>query len=219
MQSSSSSKSNSFANKSMIRISSHSLRLWIDDDNVVECDRFSFFSNVVECDFSFSLNVVECDFFFLSNVVECDFSSFLSSRNEIVFRFSFALFSIFVKRSRTRIKWRTKNDYASLFNITWFWKDCTWSKIVRQSDESNESKRRRSNVLQMTTNVTNVTNLTNLTNMTNFVKVLPFDPDYQGTGLNPIRKELASIFHKSLFCTIDFLLFFSKSIFSVISTS
>jgi hypothetical protein len=51
------------------------------------------------------------------------------------------------------------------------------------------------------------------------VRVLPFDPDYQGTGLNPIREGLASIFHKSLFCTIDFLLFFSKSIFSVISTS
>ncbi len=51
------------------------------------------------------------------------------------------------------------------------------------------------------------------------VRVLPFDPDHQGTGLNPIREELASIFHKSLFCTIDFLLFFSKSIFSVISIS
>jgi hypothetical protein len=42
---------------------------------------------------------------------------------------------------------------------------------------------------------------------------------YQGTGLNPIRKELASTSHKSLFCTIDFLLFFSKSIFLVISIS
>jgi hypothetical protein len=45
------------------------------------------------------------------------------------------------------------------------------------------------------------------------VKVLPFDPDHQGTGLNPIRKGLASISHKSLFCMIDFLLFFFKSIF------
>jgi hypothetical protein len=42
---------------------------------------------------------------------------------------------------------------------------------------------------------------------------------YQGTRLNPIRKELASILHKSLFCTIDFLLFFSKSIFLIINIS
>jgi hypothetical protein len=40
---------------------------------------------------------------------------------------------------------------------------------------------------------------------------------YQGTGLNPIREGLARISHKSLFCTIDFLLFFPKSIFLVIS--
>jgi ATPase subunit of ABC transporter with duplicated ATPase domains len=48
---------------------------------------------------------------------------------------------------------------------------------------------------------------------TSSVRVLPFDPDHQGTRLNPIREGLASIPHKSLFCTIDFLLFFSKSIF------
>jgi hypothetical protein len=33
-----------------------------------------------------------------------------------------------------------------------------------------------------------------------------FDPDHQDTGLNPIEEELASIPHKNLFCTIDFLL-------------
>jgi hypothetical protein len=50
-----------------------------------------------------------------------------------------------------------------------------------------------------------------------YVRVLPFYPDYRSTRLNSIREESASISHKSLFCTIDFLLFFSKSIFSVIN--
>jgi hypothetical protein len=51
------------------------------------------------------------------------------------------------------------------------------------------------------------------------VRILSFDPDHQDTRLNSIREGLASIFHKSLFCTIDFLLFFFKSIFLVISIS
>jgi hypothetical protein len=51
------------------------------------------------------------------------------------------------------------------------------------------------------------------------VRVLSFDCDHQDTRLNSIREKLASISHKSLFCTIDFLLFFFKSIFLVISIS
>jgi hypothetical protein len=42
---------------------------------------------------------------------------------------------------------------------------------------------------------------------------------YQGTGLNPIREGLTSTSHKSSFCTIDFLLFFFKSIFLIINIS
>jgi hypothetical protein len=79
-----------------------------------------------------------------------------------------------VKRSRTRIRWQTKSNCASSLSITWLWEDCTWSKVVRQNDESNESKRRRSSVFRMTTNVTNVTSLTNLTNVTNAVIVFFF---------------------------------------------
>ncbi len=162
--SSSSSKSRSFANAIMIRISSHSWCFRANDDNVVECDLSLFSFNVVECDFSS----------FLLNVVECDSRLLLSSRNEVAFHSLFTFLSAFVKRSRTRIKWQTKSDCASSLSITWFWKNCTWLKVVRQNDESNESKRKRSNVLRVTTNVMNVTSLTSLTNVTNAVIVFFF---------------------------------------------
>jgi hypothetical protein len=120
-------------------------------------------------------NVIKCDFFFFFfNVVECDFRLFFSNYKEIAFHSLFAFFSTFVMRSRIRIWWQMKNDYASSFNITWFWEDCTWSKIMQQNDKSNESKWRKSNVFWMTTNVINVTNLTNLTNVTNVVIVFFF---------------------------------------------
>jgi hypothetical protein len=59
----------------------------------------------------------------------------------------------------------------------------------------------------------------NKQNSTIFVKVLPFDLFHQGTRLNSIREELTSNPHKKSFCTIEFLLFFFKSIFSVINTN
>jgi hypothetical protein len=85
MQSSLSSKSNSLANELTTRISSHSLRFRIDDDNVVECDRFFFFSNVVECDFLSLSSIVECDlFFFLERRrMRFFFFSFESQRNRV----------------------------------------------------------------------------------------------------------------------------------------
>jgi hypothetical protein len=43
------------------------------------------------------------------------------------------------------------------------------------------------------------------------------DHFYQNTRSNLMRKELTNNSHKKSFCTIGFLLFFSKSIFSVIS--
>jgi hypothetical protein len=87
MQSSSSSKSNSFVNELTIRILNHSLRFRINDDNVIECDLRRLFSSIVKCDFSLFLNVVEDDFFF----------SFKSQRNRV----SFFARVLFVARDAT----------------------------------------------------------------------------------------------------------------------
>jgi hypothetical protein len=148
MQSSSSSKSNSFVNERTTRISNHRWCLRIDDDNVVECDSSFLSSNVVECDLSF-----------FSSVVECDFSSL----------FRVATKSRFVLRSRSFRRSRRDSEFESHVEREAIASNRSTSHDLRaiihdeklSSEKTNETSQSEENVsvLRVMTNVTSVSNV------------------------------------------------------------
>jgi hypothetical protein len=135
-------------NELTIRIFSHLLCFWIDDDNIIKCNLRRFFSNVVKYNFFF-LNVVECDFLFR-----------VTTKSRFAFR------SRFFRRLRcnnefeSHIEWKTiANNHSTLHNF----------KTIIHNEKSSSEEKNETNWIEKNVNI--LWMMTNMTSMLNVIMI------------------------------------------------
>ncbi len=167
MQSSSSSKSNSFVNESMIRISSHSLRFRIDDDNVFKSTTITSSNAIILFLFRTSSNTIFFFFWASSNAISFFFRT---SSNSIFFLFfQITTKSRFVFRLRSFRRSRRDSEFESHVERRTIARNRLISHDLKtiihdeksSSEKTNETSRseKNVNVFRVMTNVTSVSNV------------------------------------------------------------